>query len=682
MPITGIRATRGGSAGQNSDMTDTRFLPWADAVTDADAALLARYAADRDAAAFAVLVHRHGPTVFGVCLRNAGHRADAEDAFQAVFLLLAKQAGTLRQPELLGHWLYGVAYRVARKARRAAGRRRTHEAKAVPRPEPRDSDWADVAPVLDDELMRLAEHHRAAVVLCDVQGLSRTDAAARLSIPEGTLSSRLNAARKKLADRLSKRGVTLSIGVLAAHATAAVSDELASRLAKVLTVFHSDGVLSAPLTELISEGVLSMRAKILALVAAFGLGSVGVLAAWPTDDPKPQPEAKAKADPPPKAEVPKAEPPKEDFNRPPREKRAKLVDSIDDFEVVGDLISAIWSEDGKRLMFEGSNRDSRSVSPRATGIAVSRISLPWFFDLFDGGKKWMAREVKGTGVNAVARFVTWDFTDTTKPTKNRLSAVEYDRSADGDPSAVSPDGKTVFTLGKKVNEAVGKIAAANESHFIRALSAETGDPIRTIAKTPDGERYACHEFSPTRDRLYFFTSAATGGVIRAIRTTDGKLEWERKFDKAFPTHGAHDNRHALCGEGKLLSFALFAADRRSSRIRILDADTGKDGIELGEQGSDLNTVYAMSPDRRFLAGRVADAKQRGSVPATSRLVVWEIATGKPLASWVTTGRENLFVTFAPGKPLMVLWQGSSQRPSQNTVDTGTLGFWDLSGLLK
>lgn len=113
-------------------MTGSLSLPWADAVRDPDAALLARYAADRDASAFAVLVHRHGPTVFGACLRNAGHRADAEDAFQAVFLLLAQQAGTLRQPELLGHWLYGVAYRVARKARRAAGRRRTYEAKGPP----------------------------------------------------------------------------------------------------------------------------------------------------------------------------------------------------------------------------------------------------------------------------------------------------------------------------------------------------------------------------------------------------------------------------------------------------------------------------------------------------------------------------------------------------------------------
>jgi len=372
-------------------MTGSLSLPWADAVRDPDAALLARYAADRDASAFAVLVHRHGPTVFGVCLRNAGHRSDAEDAFQAVFLLLAKQAGTLKQPELLGHWLYGVAYRMARKARRAASRRRTHEAKgaAMPRPEPRESDWADVAPVLDDELTRLAEHYRAAVVLCDVQGLSRTEAAERLGIPEGTLSSRLNAARKKLADRLAKRGVTLSVGVLAAHATAAVSEELASRLAKALTVFHSDGPLPAPLTELISEGVLSMRTKLLALVAAFGLGSVGVLAAWPADEPKPQADAKSKADPP-KAEAPKADPPKEDFNRPPRDKRAKLVDSIDEIEVVGGNLSAIWPEGGKRLILLGSFRGNKSPSSGATGIALTRTDLPGILASWTGVKNGSA----------------------------------------------------------------------------------------------------------------------------------------------------------------------------------------------------------------------------------------------------------------------------------------------------
>ncbi len=663
-------------------MTGSLSLPWADAVRDPDAALLARYAADRDASAFAVLVHRHGPTVFGVCLRNAGHRADAEDAFQAVFLLLAKQAGTLKQPELLGHWLYGVAYRVARKARRAALRRRTHEAKAVPRPEPGDSDWADVAPVLDDELMRLADHHRSAVVLCDVQGLSRTDAAARLGIPEGTLSSRLNAARKQLAGRLAKRGVTLSVGVLAAHATAAVSEELASRLAKSLAVFHSDGVLSAPLTELISEGVFSMRAKILTLVAAFGLGSVGVLAAWPTDEPKPQADAKAKADPPPKAEVPKADPPKEEFGRPPKDKRAKLVDSIDDVEVVGSDISAIWHEDGKQFILDCSFRGNKSLSPGKTGWALTRTSLPGYLGFLDGGKKWMGREVKGTGVNAAARLVTWDFTDPARPTKNRLSAVEYDRVADGAPCAVTPDGKTVFTVGRNVIEVAGEKRQAVETHFIRALDAETGDPIRTLAKTSAGERYAYHEFSPTRDRLYFFLTNATGCVVKAIRTADGKAEWERAFEKENPFTGAHNLGHQVSGDGKSLAFSLWAAGRDRSRIRVVETATGKDRVELLEQGSDYNTVLAISPDGRLLAGQVTAVRTGDSKPAASRLVVWQLATGKPLTSWETTGRENLFVTFAPNKPLMVLWQGSSPSPSQNTVDTGTLGFWDLSGLLK
>jgi RNA polymerase sigma factor (sigma-70 family) len=152
-----------------------------------DAVLLARFAAGRDAEAFRELVRRHGPLVLGVCRRVAGHAQDAEDAFQAVFLILAYKAAVVRRPEVLGNWIYGVAVRVARRAKRSAARRRKREVQVriMPDPPGPESDArADLAPALDAELAALPAWYRDAVLLCDLQGLSRAEVAERLGIPE------------------------------------------------------------------------------------------------------------------------------------------------------------------------------------------------------------------------------------------------------------------------------------------------------------------------------------------------------------------------------------------------------------------------------------------------------------------------------------------------------------------
>jgi RNA polymerase sigma factor (sigma-70 family) len=188
----------------------------------ADGELLAAFAAARDETAFAELVRRHGGLVLAACRRVTGHAQDAEDAFQAAFLVLARRAGQVQRPEQLASWLYGVAVRTALDAR--AARRRIREqplaaadpaADAPPGPDP------DLAGVVDEELARLPEKYRAAVVLCELEGVSRKDAAARLRVPEGTLSSRLAQARKILAARLTRRGVVAPAGGLAALGPAA-----------------------------------------------------------------------------------------------------------------------------------------------------------------------------------------------------------------------------------------------------------------------------------------------------------------------------------------------------------------------------------------------------------------------------------------------------------------------------
>lgn len=183
-----------------------------------DAELLSRFVRHRDEAAFAALVRRHGPMVLAVCRRVVRDGHAAEDAFQATFLVLARKAASLRQPELLGNWLYGVAYRTAMKARREAAKRRAHETHAVRAQEINpieEFEWRDLRAVLDEEINRLPERYRVPVVLCYLQGQSNAEAARRMGCSRGTVATRLARARDKLRRRLTQRGIGLSVGVAA-----------------------------------------------------------------------------------------------------------------------------------------------------------------------------------------------------------------------------------------------------------------------------------------------------------------------------------------------------------------------------------------------------------------------------------------------------------------------------------
>src|SRR5262249_4429126 len=138
-----------------------------------DGQLLDAYVRGRAEDAFAALVRRHGPTVWSVCRRVLGDDHDAEDAFQATFLVLCRKAATIRPRDMVANWLYGVARNVARKARATSDRRRGRErpVATLPEPEAAEADpWRDVYPVLDHELSRLPHKYRAALVLCDLEG--------------------------------------------------------------------------------------------------------------------------------------------------------------------------------------------------------------------------------------------------------------------------------------------------------------------------------------------------------------------------------------------------------------------------------------------------------------------------------------------------------------------------------
>jgi RNA polymerase sigma factor (sigma-70 family) len=269
-----------------------------------DDELLSRFAAARDEGAFAALLGRYGPLVLSVCRRLLAHDQDAEDAFQATFLVLVTKAGSVAKRESVGSWLYGVAYRTALRAREAAARRR-REAQAVDLPDPaappaEPEDWE----ALYAELERLPEKYRAALVLCDLQGSPRREAAAALGLPEGTLSSRLASGRRMLGDRLARRGFAPAAGALAA--TAAVPDALAASTSSMAALVAA-GQLAAVEASVatIAEGVL--RAMVMtkvkfALAAALAVGLVtgGAAISWgppAAEAQSPSPPATASAKP-------------------------------------------------------------------------------------------------------------------------------------------------------------------------------------------------------------------------------------------------------------------------------------------------------------------------------------------------------------------------------------------------
>lgn len=159
--------------------------------TPTDGALLRRFGDGRDEAAFALLVQRHGPTVFGVCCRILGPGSDAEAAFQATFVILARKAAALADRAVVGNWLFGVARRTALKARARAARRRAKE-RAMARPESHPPTHAgELREAIDAAVAGLPAKYRAPVVLCEIEGRSLREAAAELGWPEGTVADQL-----------------------------------------------------------------------------------------------------------------------------------------------------------------------------------------------------------------------------------------------------------------------------------------------------------------------------------------------------------------------------------------------------------------------------------------------------------------------------------------------------------
>jgi RNA polymerase sigma factor (sigma-70 family) len=259
-----------------------------------DAALLDTFIRTRDEAAFAALVRRHGSLVLGVCRRVLRNEADAEDAFQATFLILARKAASIRSPGAVANWLYGVAHTTAVKAQAMIRKRRTRERQAatMPKTQACEEVWQALQTLLDAELAALPDKYRTAVVLCALEGKTIRDAARELGWPHGTVASRLARGRALLARRLAKQGLVVSAGALAAalaHGTAcaALPPTLVLATAQAGTLLAAGQAVTGPISThvtALTQGVLQAMflsklktgVAVVVVLAMFGAGTMSL----------------------------------------------------------------------------------------------------------------------------------------------------------------------------------------------------------------------------------------------------------------------------------------------------------------------------------------------------------------------------------------------------------------------
>jgi RNA polymerase sigma factor (sigma-70 family) len=368
-----------------------------------DLELMQQFTAKRDESAFTALVERHGPLVWGVCHRVLRDRHDSEDAFQATFLVLARQADSVSKKETISCWLYGVAYRTALSQKRAAQRRRRREKRGQGR-EPEQpislASLRELQAMLDEEVARLPTKYRAPFVLCCLEGKSYTQAARELGWKEGTVSSRLAKARKLLQDRLTRRGVTLS-SILCATALSPVVEAAPP----ALVIATTEGVLLS--LRGTTTAALSAQAVILANGAtktlsatALKLGAILLLAAAPLacvgllGQPGPVAQQQTQVGP--------SAPPQNTPLPPVAEKRPKPAENKTDFaDAEMHVIGVYWSKDGGGA---GGNVEVevRPTSKPVVLVLTSYMEVDWRIKCAAGARikkvivsGYFAQEVKG-----------------------------------------------------------------------------------------------------------------------------------------------------------------------------------------------------------------------------------------------------------------------------------------------
>jgi RNA polymerase sigma factor (sigma-70 family) len=583
--------------------------------TAPDAELLGRFIARKDQDAFAALVARHGAMVLAVCRRVLPGAADAEDAFQATFLLLARKAAGLRRPAALAAWLHGVALRVSRKARTAGIRRAAAPlAHDVPdgHPDPLDVLTSrELLAILDEEVGRLPEAYRLPVVLCYLQGRTAAEAARMLGWTAGSVRGRLERGRARLQQRLTRRGLAVPAGLLTAalaappSAPAAILEAAISALAK--------GVPASPRVAALATaagGALAVRLKLAAaLLLALGALAAGAAAVrQPASSPEP-PAARAL-------------PPADD--RPAR--RDRYGDPLPEGAIARlgtvrlrhsfTVYSVAFSPDGTRLATTGGFSSGRPlvVWDAATGRELFEVPAPGSViaaPFTPDGKSLLII----TRRNGVYR---WD----------AVTGKQGEHIADtGDCrcAALTPDGRSLAVATADPENQSIRLFGLSDGKEIRTMT-DKGLTVYSLAVAPDGRSLA----SVSDDGTVRLWETATGGEVRKISSDAGKV-WALAYSP--------DGRTLATGD-------------EDGAVRLWDPATGKErrSLDLGMKAP--VRVVRYSPDGKALAAGVG-----GSIR------LWDVAEGKELRRWddldYTVG--NLAFT-ADGKTLAGIgWVSSAVR---------------------
>jgi RNA polymerase sigma factor (sigma-70 family) len=590
-----------------------------------DRQLLERFLACRDEAAFAALVRRHGAMVLGVGRRLLHDAHAAEDVFQATFLILARNAPSIRKQQAVGSWLYGVAYRVAVRARRAAASRRRRERHApplLPADPAVEVTWRELGAVLDEELRRLPERYRAPLVLCVLEGKTQEEAARELGCCKSTLRRRLEQGRERLRRRLLRRGVALSVGLLAA----AISQRPAAAVpAALVEATVRAGLLSWAGPEMakavsaevagLVEGVsmapavtrLTTLAAVVLVVVLLGTGA-GWLAR----------HVEAARPAPPKPAFEAAEPPRD----PPAEPRGPLLRELNH----EGFVRVVAFTPGGKTLLSGGEEDRRvrlwdvtageevvqmRTDKQLTGIALSR-----------DGTTVATGEVEGT-------VRLWQAA-TGKPL-----ATLKGHTADVYGLGFAPDGKTLASVGNDQRVCVWEVATGKRLHELPVAPAE----MFCVAFSPDGK------------------TLASGG--RGAGTTVSL--WDVATGKELPPPQGQPREAwgvAFSPDGKLLAAAC---GRDSPALRVWDVETRKQVHEMETAGEQTATV-AFSPNGKLLAsGRLS-----------GQVYLWEVLTGNEVAH-VAAHEARRYGTYS------VSFASDGKRLASGGED-GFVRLWEVRGL--
>jgi RNA polymerase sigma factor (sigma-70 family) len=592
-----------------------------------DRELLRGFAALRDEAAFAAMVRRHGPLVLSVCRRVLRHEQDAEDAFQATFLVLARKATSIQNSDTVGGWLFGVAYRTAMCMRKRAARQRERDQRAAlgtPTEPIADASLHELQALLDAEVARLPEKLRLPFVACCLEGRSKAEAARDLGWKEGTVSSRLALARERLRDRLTRRGVTLSAALTALaleqQAAAAVPSALAIATVRgALEPQSVSGNVGAAARASLTAGLRFKWAVTVVLVTGL-LAAVAALGEWLAGG---EAQSSSPLAPAPSSLLPQEQgQPKTDQDGNPLPAGALLRLGSLRLRHRDTVRSVAFTPDGKLLATAGWGRTIPLWDP-ATGKEVSQIDGPTkgvnCIAISSDGKL-----LAGAGLDHI--IYLWDaatgkevrrLESGADAEQSQLNVVAFSSKGDrlvwADPKAVRlwdvASGKPlhVFTMDNAVCAATfspdGRtVAAGGGDNTVRIWDVENGQQLHHLK----GHDAYIQGLVFAKDGKTLVTTSGQGAAVLWDTTTGQRIKPPAGTDY-------RGNIAAFSPDGTIL--ALAGVDRI---IRLFDWKTGKELRKLRGR-SDHAVALVFSPDGATLA----------CASAESAIHLWEVATGKP-----------------------------------------------------